>query len=192
MSVCTNQRFACLNYFFFVHQSTVTRKSHTLQLKVKKNKGVQAKATTHILDCLCCFKMKNAPLSILVYVFFSNEFFFLLQARKECECLIKGYWDFTDDNKILSSKSSREDMCRLPTSFLLNIQSRVKQEVDMPQIQKCVTRYSSPYWCSVSNIRELACVVAEKNMTKFFCDADADDDARRRKTTEMIPICRLR
>ena len=46
----------------------------------------------------------------------------------------------------LSSKSSREDMCRLPTSFLLkylvskfayvhNIQSRVKQEVDMPQIQ---------------------------------------------------------
>ena len=26
-----------------------------------------------------------------------------------------------------------------------NIQSRVKQEVDMPQIQKCVTRYSSPY-----------------------------------------------
>ena len=32
----------------------------------------------------------------------------------------------------LSSKSSREDMCRLPASFLLNIQSRVKQEVDIP------------------------------------------------------------
>ena len=32
----------------------------------------------------------------------------------------------------LNSKSSREDMCRLPTSFLLNIQSHVKQEVDMP------------------------------------------------------------
>ena len=45
----------------------------------------------------------------------------------------------------LSSKSSREDMCRLPTSFLLNIQSRVKQEVDIPQFQNCVTRYSSPY-----------------------------------------------
>ena len=45
----------------------------------------------------------------------------------------------------LSSKSSREDMCRLPTSFLLNIQSRVKQEVDIPQIQNCATRYSSPY-----------------------------------------------
>ena len=29
--------------------------------------------------------------------------------------------------------------------LLLNIQSRVKQEVDMPQIQNCVTRYSSPY-----------------------------------------------
>ena len=45
----------------------------------------------------------------------------------------------------LSSKSSREDMCRLPTSFLLNIQSRVKQEVDMSQIQNCAARYSSPY-----------------------------------------------
>ena len=99
----------------------------------------------------------------------------------------------------LSSKASREDMCRLPTFFLLNIQrgsghaadsklrytiqfsilklcakyleaglcgsrekcdrnyfvskfayvhnieSHVKQEVDMPQIQKCVTQYSSPY-----------------------------------------------
>ena len=43
---------------------------------------------------------------------------------------------------ILSSKSSREDMCRLPTSFVLNIQSRVKQEVDIPQIQNCVTRYT--------------------------------------------------
>ena len=32
-------------------------------------------------------------------------------------------------------------MCSLPTSFLLNIQSRVKQEVDMPQIQNL---YESP------------------------------------------------
>ena len=30
-------------------------------------------------------------------------------------------------------------------AYVQNIQSRVKQEVDMPQIQKCVTRYSSPY-----------------------------------------------
>ena len=62
-----------------------------------------------------------------------------------------------------------------------NIQSHVKQEVDMLQIQKCVTRYSSPYWCSVPNIRKLACVVPEKNVTEIFCDADADDDARRQK-----------
>ena len=82
--------------------------------------------------------------------------------------------------QIPNSKSSREDMCRLPTSFLLNIQSRVNQEVDMPQIQNCVTRYSSPYWCSVPNIRKLACVVPEKNVTEMFCDADADD-ARRQK-----------
>ena len=73
----------------------------------------------------------------------------------------------------LSSKSSREDMCRLPTSFLLNIQSHVKQEVDMPQIQNCVTRYSSPYWCSVPNIKKLASVVPEKNVTEIFCDANA-------------------
>ena len=136
----------------------------------------------------------------------------------------------------LSSKSSREDMCLLSTSFLLNIQSGVKQkvdmpqiqncvsqysspywcsvpkyqeaglcgswekcdrnylvskfayvhniqsgvkqEVDMPQIQNCVTQYSSPYWCSVPNIRKLACVVPENNVTEIFCDADADDDAR--------------
>ena len=34
-------------------------------------------------------------------------------------------------------------------------------------------------------------MVPEKNVTEIFCDADADD-ARRRKTTEVIPICRLR
>ena len=30
-------------------------------------------------------------------------------------------------------------------AYVHNIQSHVKQEVDMPQIQKYVTRYSSPY-----------------------------------------------
>ena len=30
-------------------------------------------------------------------------------------------------------------------AYVHNIQSHVKQEVDMPQIQKCITRYSSPY-----------------------------------------------
>ena len=30
-------------------------------------------------------------------------------------------------------------------AYVHNIQSRVKQEVDMLKIQNCVTRYSSPY-----------------------------------------------
>ena len=59
-------------------------------------------------------------------------------------------------------------------SYLRLRQSSIKQEVDMPQIQKCVTRYRSPYWCSVPNIRKLASVVPEKNVTEIFCDADAD------------------
>ena len=50
--------------------------------------------------------------------------------------------------KKLISKSSREDMCRLPTSFLLNIQSRVKQEVDMLQIQNWVTGFSILILCA--------------------------------------------
>mgnify|MGYP003692105769 CR=1 FL=1 len=70
--------------------------------------------------------------------------------------------------KKLSSKSSREDMCRLPTSFLWNIQSRAKQEVDMPQIPNRITRQSSPYWCSAPNIRKLASVVPEKNVTEII------------------------
>ena len=53
-------------------------------------------------------------------------------------------------------------------SYLRLRQSCIKQEVDMPQIQKCVTRYSSPYWCSVPNIRKLASVVPEKNVTKII------------------------
>ena len=64
-------------------------------------------------------------------------------------------------------------------AYVHNIQSRLKQEVDMPQIQNWVTRYSSPSWCSVPNIRKLACVVPEKNVTEIFCDAD--DDARWQK-----------
>ena len=66
-------------------------------------------------------------------------------------------------------------------AYVHNIQSRVKQEVDMPQIQNCVTRYSSPYWCSVPIIRKLACVVPEKNVTEIYCDADTDDDDARRQ-----------
>ena len=79
MSLCTKQRFACLNYlffFFFKSKDSDEKIAYIATQGKKKNKGVQAKATTHVLDCLCCFKMKNAPLSILVYVFFSMRFFF--------------------------------------------------------------------------------------------------------------------
>ena len=51
-------------------------------------------------------------------------------------------------------------------AYVHNIQSGVKHKVDMPQIQKCVTRYISLYRCSVPNIRKLACVVPEKNVTE--------------------------
>ena len=74
-------------------------------------------------------------------------------------------------------------MCRLPTSFLLDIQSRVKQEVDMSQIQNCVTGYSLCAKYQEGGLRG-----SEKNVTEFFCDADADDVRRR----IVIPICRLR
>ena len=33
---------------------------------------------------------------------------------------------------------------------------------------KCITRYNSPYWCSVANIRKLASVVPEKNVTEII------------------------
>ena len=46
-------------------------------------------------------------------------------------------------------------------AYVHNIQSHVKQEVDMPQNQKCVSGYSSPYWCSMPNSRKLASVVPE-------------------------------
>ena len=75
--------------------------------------------------------------------------------------------------------------------YVKNIQSCVKQEVDMRQIGNCVTRYSCPYWCSVPNIRKLAYVVSEKNVTENFVMLTTQDDARR-KTTKVIPICRLR
>ena len=65
-------------------------------------------------------------------------------------------------------------------AYVHNIQSPVKQEVDMPQIQKCVTQYSSPYWCSVPNIRKLASGSREK-CDRNFCDADDDDVAKRQK-----------
>ena len=77
-----------------------------------------------------------------------NEDIFYTNHHSVCNMIAYSAYFFLINVKTvykLNSKSSRQDMCRLPTSFLLNIQSRVKQEVDMPQIQKCATRYSSPY-----------------------------------------------
>ena len=65
----------------------------------------------------------------------------------------------------LRCESSMEDMCRLRFK---NILSPGKQEVDMRQIQNCVTPYSSPYRSSVPNIRKLAHVVPEKSVTEIF------------------------
>ena len=70
------------------------------------------------------------------------------------------------------------------------ISRHVKQDFDMPQIQNCVTRYSSPYWCSVPNIRKLACVVPVKKVTDIFCDADDDDDARRQKWSLYVAFAK--
>ena len=53
-------------------------------------------------------------------------------------------------------------------TYVQNIQSRVKQEVDMPQIQNCVTRYRSSYLCSEANIRKLASVVPETYVTEII------------------------
>ena len=64
-------------------------------------------------------------------------------------------------------KSDRNYLVR-KFAYVHSIESHVKQEVDMRQIQNCVTRYSSPYWCSVPNIRKLASVVPEKNVTKII------------------------
>ena len=61
-----------------------------------------------------------------------------------------------------------------------NILSSVKQEVDMPKIRNCLTRYSSPYWCSVPNIKKLACIVPEKNVTEIILWC-------RRPTTDSDP-----
>ena len=101
------------------------------------------------------------------------QFSILMLCAKYQEAGLSGSREKCDRNYLLNK-----------FAYVHNIQSHVKQEVDMTQIQNCMTRYSSQYWCSVPNIRKLACVVREKNVTEFFCDADADDDdddARRQK-----------
>ena len=98
---------------------------------------------------------------------YTIQFSILMLCDKYQEAGLSGIWEKCDRNYLVSK-----------FAYVHNIQSRVKQEVDMPQIQKCVTWYSSPYWCSVPNIKKLACVIPEKNVTEIFCDAD---DARRQK-----------
>ena len=69
-----------------------------------------------------------------------------------------------------------------------NILSSSKQEVDMRQIQNCLTRYSSPYWCSVPNIRKLAYVVPEKSVTEILWRQPEDDTRRQIGIPYMSPL----
>ena len=64
----------------------------------------------------------------------------------------------------LSSKSSREDMCRLPTSYLLNIQSRVKQETGKTVLHDTVLHTDA--LCQISE--SWFCVSREKSDRNFL------------------------
>ena len=61
------------------------------------------------------------------------QFFILMICAKYQEAGLCGSREKCDKNNLVSK-----------FAYVHNIQSRVKQEVDMPQIQKCVTRYTSP------------------------------------------------
>ena len=100
------------------------------------------------------------------------------------------YWCSVPNIRKLASVVSEKNMteiilwANLPKSTILKVASNRKF-----QIQKCVTRYSFPYWCSVPNIRKLVlCGSREKCDRNFLWRRHQ----RRRKTTEVIPICRLR
>ena len=56
----------------------------------------------------------------------------------------------------------------LCNAYIKIILSYGKQEVDKPQIRNCLTQYNSIYLCSVLNIRNLGCMVPEKNVTEIF------------------------
>ena len=85
----------------------------------------------------------------------------------------------------LRSKSSREDMCHLPTYS----KSRQTGSGHDAYSKLCYTiQFSILMFCA--KYQEAGPCGSRKNVTESFCDADAD--ARRRKTTEVIPICRLR
>ena len=88
---------------------------------------------------------------------YTIQFFILMLCAKYQEGGLCGSREKCDRNYLVSK-----------FAYVHNIQICVKQEVDMPQIQNCVTRYSSPYWSSVPHIRKLASVVPEKNVTEII------------------------
>ena len=79
------------------------------------------------------------------------------------------YWCFVLNIRklacVVPEKNATEIILLL---YIKKILSCSKQEVDMQQIRNCVTWYSSPYWCFVPNIRKLAWVVPEKNVTEII------------------------
>ena len=65
---------------------------------------------------------------------YTIQFSILMLCAKYKEAGLSGSREKCDRNYLVSK-----------LAYVHNIQSHVKQEADMPQIQKCVTRYSSPY-----------------------------------------------
>ena len=65
---------------------------------------------------------------------YTIQFSILILCAKYQEAGLCGSREKCDRNYLVSKFACVHD-----------IESRLKQEVDMPQIQKCVTRYSSPY-----------------------------------------------
>ena len=65
---------------------------------------------------------------------YTIQFSTLMLYAKYQEAVLYGLREKCDRNYLVSK-----------FAYVHNIQSRVKKEVDMPQIQNCVTRYSFPY-----------------------------------------------
>ena len=92
------------------------------------------------------------------------------QIRNCVTCCSSPYWCSVPNIKKLACvvpEKNEKLFCNKFVYFKI-ILSSVKQEVDMRQIQNCVTQYNSPYWCSVPNISKLACVIPEKNETEII------------------------
>ena len=95
----------------------------------------------------------------------------------------------------LSSKSSREDMCRLPTSFLLNFKVTSNRKWTCRRLKNALhdTVLHIDALCQISGSWPLW--FQRKMWQKLSCDRNFLWRLRRRgrrKTTEVIPICRLR